>query len=333
MIRILEELSEPSRRRLLTLLLDGPLSVNSLVESTGLKQPNVSNHLARLRTRQFVRASKVGRQVYYSLANREIEGLVRQVVAGQPPVAENPDLGPLVEPYAEAAARGDSARCEEILVGALRRSPSLLQAYQDLLGAGMTTVGRWYREGRIDEAGEHLASEITQRLMARTAEHFGHRRRNDLVALLGCAPGAWHVIGLRMIGDYLQQQGWRSIYLGPNVPIPAFAATVAQNAPHLVLLACHAEDEVEATLGLLRAVAALRSESAHPFLIGVGGAAVESDPGPFLRAGADFASRDLRSFADEALPAVERTVASWPDPSGGAQRSPATPDAEKLRVL
>ena len=41
---VFEELSEPSRRYLLKEMLDGPRNVSQLVESTGLKQPNVSNH-------------------------------------------------------------------------------------------------------------------------------------------------------------------------------------------------------------------------------------------------------------------------------------------------
>ena len=307
MIRVLEELAEPSRRRLLELLLDGPVSVSGLVLATGLKQPNVSNHLARLRSRGIVRASKVGRQVFYSLASLDVERLVRQ--AGLEPESKpsvSLELSSLAEEFATAASIGDEAACGELLDRVLRSGCSLLDVYEDLLGAAMAIVGDLYREGKITVAGEHMASEITERSLARTSHFFGHRSSNDFVALLGCAPGGQHVIGLRMIGDYLNQRGWRTIYLGSDVPTSAFVATVRHNRPGLVLLACHSKPEIAATLDLIRELAAFRAEALRGgFLIVVGGTVVAREERPFREAGADLTSPRLRTFATETLPKIE----------------------------
>ena len=44
-----EVVAEPSRRRILDLLLDGPLPVGKLVRRTGMSQPNTFRHLRILR--------------------------------------------------------------------------------------------------------------------------------------------------------------------------------------------------------------------------------------------------------------------------------------------
>src|SRR5215208_921170 len=54
-------------RRILNILADGERSVNEIVRLTGLSQPNVSNHLSRLRQRNWVRARRHGQQVRYAL--------------------------------------------------------------------------------------------------------------------------------------------------------------------------------------------------------------------------------------------------------------------------
>src|SRR5665213_3160620 len=76
MIHVYEELGEISRRQILGQLTSGPKNVSSIVQATGLKQPNVSNHLARMRGKGVISATKSGREVFYSFANAEIEAIV-----------------------------------------------------------------------------------------------------------------------------------------------------------------------------------------------------------------------------------------------------------------
>jgi len=304
-VNVYEELSEASRRTILKELLKGPRNVSELVEKTGLKQPNVSNHLARMRAKGIVRATKDGRQVFYSIASADIEDAVRTFLReGEDEVLEI-NVGEAAKEYAKAAIRGDESTCADILDRCLRARLTILEVFQDFLGGAMATVGTWYKVEAIDEAQEHMASAITERMLTRTAQFFGPRARSERSAILGCAPHSWHVIGLRMINDYLRFCGWKTQYLGANVPVDSFVASVRENKPDLVLISCSAADSIESTLELLRSLTELRSMK-QDFLVGVGGGAVQSYPHAFRDAGADFSSRDLKTFALEALPEIER---------------------------
>ena len=66
-----EVIADPSRRRLLDLLLLGPARVGELVASTGMSQPNTSRHLGVLRRAGLVTARKAGQQRVYEI---RIEG-------------------------------------------------------------------------------------------------------------------------------------------------------------------------------------------------------------------------------------------------------------------
>lgn len=65
-------LAEPARLQLLKCLQGGELSVNELVEETGLGQANVSKHLQMLHGLGFVTRRKEGLFVYYALADRSV---------------------------------------------------------------------------------------------------------------------------------------------------------------------------------------------------------------------------------------------------------------------
>lgn len=64
--------ADPSRLSILNALRDRPLTVNEIVEATGLSQPNVSNHLGCLRCCDLVVRSQQGRYVSYQLADARV---------------------------------------------------------------------------------------------------------------------------------------------------------------------------------------------------------------------------------------------------------------------
>jgi DNA-binding transcriptional ArsR family regulator len=60
-------LAEPTRRRILDLLLERPRPVGELVERLGLSQPGTSKHLRALRDAGLVRVRKDAQQRWYEL--------------------------------------------------------------------------------------------------------------------------------------------------------------------------------------------------------------------------------------------------------------------------
>lgn len=303
---VYEEIGERSRRQILTALMEGPKSVGDIVELTGLKQPNASNHLSRLRSRGLVRANKVGRQVYYCLACPKVESVVRSACGQSSSRNRCCDAEALVKEYARGAIKGDEGECGEILDRLLRSGATMLAIYEDLLASAQRLVGCWYETGEIDEAQEHMASCLTERMMARVAQASGAPSSTDRAAVLGCAEGNLHQIGVRMVADYLRQAGWRTLFLGASVPTAAFLETVRRHRPAAVFIGCSSEAAVAATLGL---VSSLRSDS-NEFLVFVGGGFSPCDAAAFLAAGADFVSCSLRQFAEEQMPLVEMALSA-----------------------
>jgi ArsR family transcriptional regulator len=75
-------LSDPSRLRLLNLLMQGERSVQELVDESGLTQTNVSRHLGLLRREGVVARSREGNRALYRIADPSIEKLCNIVCGG-----------------------------------------------------------------------------------------------------------------------------------------------------------------------------------------------------------------------------------------------------------
>ena len=98
---VLKTLAHPRRLEILHRLAEGPVEVGRLADELGLSQPNVSQHLAVLRSAGVVDAERSGREVRYRLSDPDVMracGLMRGVLERR--------IGRLAQLSQQAAAAG-----------------------------------------------------------------------------------------------------------------------------------------------------------------------------------------------------------------------------------
>ena len=69
---VCKTLANPKRQEILDSLREKEMTVNEIVEKTGITQANLSQHLAIMRTKGIVKTRRDGLNVYYSLSNSKI---------------------------------------------------------------------------------------------------------------------------------------------------------------------------------------------------------------------------------------------------------------------
>lgn len=75
--RVFHGLADPTRLRIVQLLLDGEQNVGELVAALGAPQGRVSSHLMCLRWCGFVTTRRAGKYVYYRVSDPRVADLVR----------------------------------------------------------------------------------------------------------------------------------------------------------------------------------------------------------------------------------------------------------------
>lgn len=78
MAELFASLSDPSRVRILSILMKGEANVGDLVEAVGLSKSAVSHQLRSLRDKRVIRTRKVGRQVFVCLDDEHIAELFQR---------------------------------------------------------------------------------------------------------------------------------------------------------------------------------------------------------------------------------------------------------------
>lgn len=184
---------------------------------------------------------------------------------GAPPLAEPESLRAALE----AASVDDPRQIGALLDQAFAVLP-LPVALQDVLAPTLRWVGDEWHAGRLSIASEHaVTSQMRARLEQLMADVRGSVRGT---AVLACAPGELHDLGLLMLAVLLRADGWRVEYLGANTPVEQALAFARSVDASLVCLSASREDTAAA---LLEGLA--RRDTSDGLEVAIGGPAVTEE--------------------------------------------------------
>src|SRR4051812_46219023 len=199
----------------------------------------------------------------------------------------------LRERYVDALVAGDLAAAAQLIEDARGDVRTL---YLEVLQPALYEIGRRWEDAEISVAQEHLATATNQSLLARLADRFEERGpRRGRKVLLACADGELHSIGVRMVADFLDADGWDVLFVGALSPAGAVAELAAAQGVEVVALSAALAERVPE---IVTAVRALRALEPAP-VVAVGGLAFGGDREAALATGADLFAPDAGEFVRE----------------------------------
>lgn len=215
-------------------------------------------------------------------------------------------LQSLTDRYIAAQLAGDRATALQIMLEeGIGRGIPVSELYLNVIQPAQHRIGRLWQENRITVAQEHLATAISQLVLAHLYPLLPREPENGLVAVVACVPGELHDMGSRVAADFFEMSGYDVRFLGANVPVESLAAMVAETCADIVVLSVVMTFNLP---GLREAVRAIRSaHGASPRII-VGGPAIESAPGLADELGIDLWGVSIT----DALAAARTLLASQP---------------------
>ena len=144
------------------------------------------------------------------------------------------DLG---RAYAKALLAGDEVGAEMAVRDAMDARLSTAQIDDEIIAPALWLVGRLWARGEISVADEHLATEISLRVLAlqREATRTVEERRSRK-ALLAAPAGELHTVALQMISNLLRDAGYTVLMLGPDVPPDALAEAACRHEPEVICM-------------------------------------------------------------------------------------------------
>lgn len=176
----------------------------------------------------------------------------------------------LSERFGLALLEGDAVTAEMVVRDAFDEEMPYALIHDAIVAPALQRIGTLWERGEIGVAHEHLATQISLRVLALLRELFGvARRRSEHRVMLAAVEGEEHVVALQMAGDLLEDAGYEVVMLGPDVPVGVLEEIVREHRPEIV---CFTLTMASAARHLPRAVEAVQSANPEVGVI-VGGSA------------------------------------------------------------
>ena len=181
-----------------------------------------------------------------------------------------------------------------VITSEVERGLPVGDAYVDVLQPVMYEVGRLWQTDEIDIATEHYVTAATQLLMARLFPQAMATRRISR-SMVGCCLGSeLHELGMRMVCDVFEFEGWDTYFLGAITPTGSLVKVIRDRKPDLVCISATMAFGLPAIRTLIRE---LRATSDAPPRVMVGGLPFLINPDLATVVGADATAPDARQAA------------------------------------
>lgn len=165
---------------------------------------------------------------------------------------------------------------------------SIEDIYMQVLQPVQKEMGRLWKLNKITVAQEHYCSSITQLIMSQLYSQIFSGVKKDYTAVLLCTGDELHEIGIRMVADLLELNGWDTIYLGANVPDKDVFATVREHNADLLGISASMSFHVQEVADIIEKLEKIDVK------IMVGGYAFNENLGLWKKIGADGYAVDAR---------------------------------------
>ncbi len=188
------------------------------------------------------KATELGRNIgqIASLDLDALASLVSKDLAAQAPEVSlaGVDTTPAPEPYLHralaAAEQLDARALDDTLCQALLSLPATVLMEQ-VVAPLLTIVGARWHQGQLRPSHEHLTSVAARRILGAIIGEAAAPRTAPGIVVTTPA-GQIHELGALLVAATAALEGWRVIYLGPDLPAEDIAATAEQTEPRLIAL-------------------------------------------------------------------------------------------------
>jgi methanogenic corrinoid protein MtbC1 len=131
----------------------------------------------------------------------------------------NGQYGDLAKQFNEALLKGHKNKASNMILEKVKDGAAIKDIYLHVFQVSQLETGRLWLLNKINVAKEHYVSAATQMIMSQLYPYIFATERKGLTFIGACIGGELHEIGLRMVSDFFEMDGWDTYHLGANTPV------------------------------------------------------------------------------------------------------------------
>lgn len=148
---------------------------------------------------------------------------------------DNPDQE-YAKQYLNLLLENKKSEASKLITNNVYKEIGVKNIYLNIFQPIQREVGRLWHQNEVSVAQEHYISSVTQLIMSQLYPYFlstGGTKGNIVTTAIG---SELHEIGIRMVADLLEVEGYDTIHLGANTPNQAIIETLKNHKSNILAL-------------------------------------------------------------------------------------------------
>jgi methanogenic corrinoid protein MtbC1 len=138
--------------------------------------------------------------------------------------------------YLEALLARDVGAARAAVDAALALGMPAPEIYLEVLQPALYEIGRAWAVGDFSVADEHSATAVTQSVLGMLGPRMRTAPKDGRLAVVTGSPEERHALGVQMVADFLEGDGWEVLNLGASTPAGDLAQLADAERPDVVAL-------------------------------------------------------------------------------------------------
>ena len=169
--------------------------------------------------------------------------------------ADNPYCQ-LAQNYLQTLLNGRRKDAYVAILQAFESGTAIADIYLYVFQPCLYEIGRLWQMNKISVAQNHFFSAATQLIMSQFYPHFLSSNNPELRLIAACISGNLHEIGIRMVADIMEMQGWDTHYIGASPTNDSIIEMVIANKAQMLAVSATLVEQLAMVENLITAVRA-----------------------------------------------------------------------------
>ncbi|REL29134.1 cobalamin-binding protein [Rhodohalobacter sp. SW132] len=208
--------------------------------------------------------------------------------------------------YLELLLDGKRNHAAELIDELVKTGTPVEQIYEYIFQVTQYEVGSLWQMNQVTVAHEHYCTAATQLIMSRLYPIIFSTEKHGSRMVACSVSGELHEIGIRMVSDYFEMDGWDSYYLGSNMPDGHLIDAIREHNADLLAISITLPLHIGKVKALIEKIRGI--EEYDNLKIMVGGYPFGVIPGLEQKIGADATARTAAQAVETANEMVKPNI-------------------------
>jgi methanogenic corrinoid protein MtbC1 len=120
--------------------------------------------------------------------------------------------------FLSALLDGNRKLCSQIIREQVNLNVQIKDLYEQIMKKALYRIGELWEFNKISVATEHLASAIVEAILNELYSIIALNQKSQKKIIVACVENELHQIGVKMVADLFELNGWDAYFLGANTP-------------------------------------------------------------------------------------------------------------------